>query len=77
MKVCIADQKKRVLLPGISPGDCFQVREIESGHLELLRLVPQETVQAMTTTELANRWEQYALTPRLSWEELRIETRES
>ncbi len=76
MKICIADQKKRVVLPGISPGECFQVREIESGHLELLRLVPQETAQAMTSTKLVDRWAQYALTPRLSWEELRKETRE-
>ncbi len=76
MKVCVADQKKRVVLPGISPGECFQVREIESGHLELLRLVPQETVHALSPAELEDRWAQYALTPRLSWEELRKETRE-
>lgn len=76
MKVCVADQKRRVVLPGISPGECFQVREIESGHLELLRLVPQETVPSMTSTELMDRWAKYALTPRRSWEDLRKDTRE-
>lgn len=76
MKVCIADQKKRVVLPGILPGDCFRVREIESGHLELLRLIPQPTPQTMSAAELEDRWDRYAITPRCSWEELRKNTRE-
>lgn len=76
MKVCIADQKKRVVLPGISPGECFQVREIEAGHLELLRLVPQETTQTFSQTEQERRWSEYALTPRRSWDGLCKDTRE-
>lgn len=76
MKVCIADQKKRVVLPGISPGECFQVREIESGHLELLRLVPQQATSPKSRSELNERWARFALMPRISWEELRKETRD-
>lgn len=76
MKVCIADQKKRVVLPNVTPGECFQVREIQSGHLELLRLVPQESTQPISPTELEHRWKQFALTPGRSWDELRKDTRD-
>jgi hypothetical protein len=76
MKVCVADQKKRVVLPGVSPGERFQVREIEPGHFELLRLVPQESSRVCTRSELDKCWSLYALTPRLSWDDLRTLTRE-
>lgn len=76
MKICTADQKKRVRLPGVTPGVAYQVREIGPGHMELIRLIPQETGVSLSPEELEDRWNRFGLKPRMSWEELRRETRE-
>jgi hypothetical protein len=76
MDVCVADQEKRVTLPGIEPGDRFCVHQAPNGHIELVRIDPLLNADNLTPEELDERWEKYALTPKMSWEDLRKETRE-
>ena len=76
MNICTADQKKRVVLPGISPGERFQVREIDPGRLELVRLVPHRSQESISKSDLEDRWDRFALTPGMSWDDLRKQTRE-
>jgi len=38
----ICDAKKRVVLPGSKPGDCFDVRRLDSERLMVVRLKPAE-----------------------------------
>ncbi len=40
MKVQIIDTKRRLLLPGAKPGECYVVREAGPGHFELDEVIP-------------------------------------
>jgi hypothetical protein len=77
MKVVIADQKKRLVLPDARPGDAFQVEYDGPDHYRLRRLAltpvkrrPRNVAavkEAMHTSPLQ---------PTASWPELRRLTRE-
>lgn len=68
-----ADEKRRVTLPEAKPGDLFEIRRPGNGDFILVRLPPQQQMSR------AERLEAMARTPfkmRMSWEELRQQTRE-
>lgn len=75
MKTVTADQKRRVVLPNAEPGEVYQIRELESGHLELTKLVPAPRT-SLTPDELRSRMRENGLKSKMSWETLRKTTRE-
>jgi len=76
MKIGTIDQKKRLRLPGARPGECFAIREIEEGRYELSKMVPLPGSPKPSESRLRQLLETEALTPKISWKELRTQTRE-
>lgn len=75
MKVQTIDTKRRLVLPGAKPGECYAVREARPGHYELAIVIPASRPKP-TPEELDALLASAALTPKMSWEELRNLTRE-
>ncbi len=75
MKVGTVDQKCRLRLPGAEPGECFAIRQVDAGHYELSKVVPLPRSPKPTAKQLEQSFKSHALTPRMSWEALRAETR--
>jgi hypothetical protein len=75
MKTVTTDQKRRIVVPNAEPGEIYQVREIEPGHLELTKMIPAPR-QGIDPGELKERLAQQGLTPAMSWESLKQKTRE-
>jgi len=76
MKILTVDQKRRLLLPGAEPGESFSVREVEPGHYELLKMIPQPRGGNPSAPKVEKLLETEALTPRMSWEQLKAGTRD-
>jgi hypothetical protein len=75
MKIQRVDAKRRLVLPGAQPGDAFAVRQTASGHYELAKVIPAPKSKP-SPGQLDELLVSAALTPRMSWEELRGATRE-
>jgi hypothetical protein len=75
MKTVTTDQKRRVVIPNAEPGEVYQVREIEPGHLELTKLVPSPR-KPRRSADVGKLLEGEALTPGMDWESLKQLTRE-
>jgi len=76
MKVATVDTKRRLVLPGATPGDTYAVRQAETGHYELTKVIPAPKKPKPTPEELDALLASAALTPKMSWEELSKLTRE-
>lgn len=76
MKVCTADQKRRVVLPGVAAGDVVGVREVGDDRWELVRLVAAGQPSPRSRAEVLDQMKLFPLSPTLSWEELSSQTRE-
>ncbi len=76
MKLIVADEKRRVVLPNIRPGDAFAVRELEEGRLELVRMIPACEAAPPERAEVRRRLSEHALRPAMRWTELRSLTRD-
>lgn len=66
---------KRPVPPAAEPGECHAVRESAPGHYELARVVPAPKPRP-TPEQLDALLVSAALTPKMSWDELRTLTRE-
>ena len=75
MKTTTVDAKRRLVLPGAQPGETYAVREASPGHYELAKVIPAPRSRP-TPEELDALLTSAALTPKMSWEELREITRE-
>ena len=75
MKFQTIDTKRRLVLPGASPGECYAVRESSPGHYELAKVIPAPKPKPIPE-ELDALLVSAALTPKMGWEELRSLTRE-
>ena len=75
MKIATIDTKRRLVLPGAKPGECYAVREAAPGHYELAKVLPAPQPKP-TAKELDALRASAPLTPKMSWEELRQLTRE-
>lgn len=71
MTIDIADQKKRVVLPGASPGDVFDVQRGEDGRYVLVKLVRPPVAGARTAAEIKAALDSAPLTLRMDWETLK------
>lgn len=75
MKIQTIDTKRRLVLPGAVPGEAYAVREASPGHYELAKVIPAPKPKP-TPKELDALLVSAALTPTMSWDELRNLTRE-
>lgn len=76
MKVQTIDAKRRLVLSGAKPGECYAVREIEAGRYELVQVIPAPARKKPTEAQLDALLSTSPLTPKMDWETLRRETRE-
>jgi hypothetical protein len=76
MTIAITDQKKRVVLPGASPGDVFDVQRSEDGRYVLVKLVRPPVASTRTAAEVKAALDSAPLTSRMDWETLKRLTRE-
>ncbi len=76
MSTTIADQKRRVVLPGIQPGDVLSVSRDPAGRLLLVRLLPEKPKRRPPANQVAKTMRANPLRPTLSWNELKRLTRE-
>lgn len=75
MKIQTVDSKRRLVLTGAQPGEAYAVRQTAHGHYELAKVVPAQKPKP-TPEEFDALLVSAALTPKMSWEELRSLTRE-
>ncbi len=76
MKTVTADQKRRVSLPNAEPGDVFDVQITREGTYVLEKLVRPSRPERLSADQVRRALETSPLTPALSWDELRRQTRE-
>lgn len=76
MKTVTADQKRRVPLPGAEPGDVFDVQITQEGSYVLEKLIRPSRLERPSAEQVRRALQAAPLTPSLSWEELRRQTRE-
>lgn len=75
MKVALIDAKRRLVLPGARPGEAYAIKAAAPGHYELSKVLPAARPKP-TAKQVDALLESAALTPKMSWEELRQLTRE-
>lgn len=75
IKIQSIDSKRRLILPGAQPGESYSVRWTANGHYELAKVIPSEKPKPKPE-EIDAALVSAALTPKISWEELRELTRE-
>ncbi|NQX01028.1 hypothetical protein HQ447_10235 [bacterium] len=76
MKFQMVDTKRRLVLPGAKPGECYAVREAGPGHYELAKVIPASKKPKPKPAEIDALLDSAALTPSMPWEQLRVLTRE-
>jgi len=76
MKILTVDQKRRLVLPGARPGEAFSVFEKEPGHYELSKVMTIPRGAKPSRAMVEERMKKAGLTPAMTWEELRSNTRE-
>jgi hypothetical protein len=71
-----ADAKKRVVVPGVKPGDVFACEQQDDNHFLLVRLVRPSKLAKKTKAEVRRAIKNSKLKFDLTWDELRSRTRE-
>lgn len=70
-----ADAKKRVVIPGATPGDVFACEQTKQGVL-LKRIYRPTSEKRLTKKEVLRAIRRWKFIPAMSWEDLRKLTRE-
>lgn len=70
------DTKKRVVLPEAKPGEVYDIQEQGEGRYLLVRLERPEPRGSLSREECLQAIDRRPLRPGMSWEELRLLTRE-
>ena len=76
MIVQTIDAKRRLVLPGAKPGECYSVKEAGPGLFELAKVIPAARKPKPKPAEIDALLASAALTPKMNWEQLRVLTRE-
>ncbi len=76
VKVLTVDTKRRLVLPGAKPGECYAVRKSGPGHYELAMVIPASKMPKPKQAEIDALFASAALTPKMNSEQLRVLTRE-
>ena len=77
MKITMIDTKRRLVLPGAQPGETYAIWQDHAGHYELTKVIPAPKKDKPTARKIDALMQSAALTPKMSWEELRTHTREA
>lgn len=77
MSTVTADQKRRVILPGATPGDVFDVQPAEGGRYVLEKLIRPAGAGRYSSDEVMDALDSAPLNSRMSWRTLKGVTRES
>jgi bifunctional DNA-binding transcriptional regulator/antitoxin component of YhaV-PrlF toxin-antitoxin module len=78
MAISTVDAKRRVVLPGASPGDVFDIQSQGEGRLLLVRLglEPPKPEPGMSMASCLEAIAAAPLRPRMTWDALKTVTRE-
>lgn len=76
MATSTADSKRRVVLPAAKPGDVFEIQGQGEGRLLLVRLEAPKPGPGMTMARCLEAIAAAPLQPRMTWESLKVVTRE-
>jgi hypothetical protein len=76
VEVQTVDRKRRLVLPGAEPGECYAVKEAGPGHCELAKVMPAAKKPKPKAAKLDALFASAALTPKMNWGQLRSLTRE-
>lgn len=76
MKVQTIDTKRRLVLPGAKPGECYAGKESGPGHYELAMVIPAPKKTKPKRAEIDALLVSAGLTPKMNWKQLRVLTRE-
>lgn len=72
-----ADAKKRVVVPGVKPGDVFACEQQDENHFLLVRLVRPPKPAKRTKGGVRRAIRNSKLNFDVTWDQLRAATRES
>ncbi len=75
MEITTIDEERRLVLPGAMPGEIYAVWQNKDGHYELTKVAPAPKQTKNTPEDLDALLISAALTPKMSWQELRSQTR--
>ena len=70
------DSKKRIVLPNGQPGEVYDVQRQADGRYVLVRLERPHPAPRLNRAECIKAMDAAPLSPTLSWDELRQQTRE-
>ena len=76
MKVLTIDSKRRLILPGAKPGECYAVHQTGGGRYELAKVIAVPRNPKPKPSQIDALLASAALTSRMSSEQLRNLTRE-
>lgn len=71
------DSKRRVVVPGVKPGEVFACEQQDENHILLVRLARPPLPAKKSRAEVRKALQNSKLKFESSWEELRTATRES
>jgi len=71
-----ADAKRRVVVPGIKPGDVFACEQQDENRFMLVKLTVPSPARKKTRNEILRAINQSKMSPAMNWEKLRTLTRE-
>jgi hypothetical protein len=71
-----ADSKRRVVVPGVKPGEVFACERQDENHFLLVRLVAPPPRKKKTKAQIRHAILHSKMAPMMSWDELRKLTRE-
>ena len=76
MNTITVDTKKRIVLPGVRPGDVFDIRPQEGNRYLLVKIEMSKDTERMTRKACLDAMRKAPLQPAMAWEKLRTLTRE-
>jgi len=71
-----ADAKRRVVVPGVKPGDIFACEQQDENRFMLVKLNLPPPARKKTRNEILRAIKQSKMSPAMNWEKLRVLTRE-
>lgn len=76
MSTSTADAKRRIVLPGASPGDVYDVQRVNENQVVLVKLQRPSPSKKANKQDVLRAISNSPLHPTKSWEELKNITRE-
>jgi hypothetical protein len=71
-----ADAKRRVVVPGVKPGDVFACEQQDENRFVLVKLTLPPPARKKNRGEILRAIKQSKMSPAMNWEKLRALTRD-